>query len=66
MPDLADFNTVKQVAEYLNLPRGTLYDIVEAGRIGHIRLSERVIRIRREDVLAYLEANTHEPKEMKK
>jgi len=41
----------------------TLYRLVEEGRIGHIRVSERGLRFRREQLAAYLEANTHEAKE---
>lgn len=61
MPELAEFNTVPQVAAFLSISPQTIYREVEAGHMGYVRMSERAIRIRREHVLAYLAANTHEP-----
>ena len=58
---LKNFNTVPQVAAFLSISPQTIYREVEAGHMGYVRMSERAIRIRREHVLAYLEANTHEP-----
>jgi len=50
----------KQAAAALDVSLRTLYRLVEEGRIGHIRVSERGLRFRREQLAEYLEANTHE------
>ncbi len=61
LSNLQKFLTVHQIAEYLGISARTLYRIVEEGKIGHIKISDRCIRIRREAVAAYLAANTHKP-----
>jgi excisionase family DNA binding protein len=52
-----------EAARMLTVSLRTLYRLVEEGRIGHIRVSERGLRFRREQLAEYLEANTHEAKE---
>jgi excisionase family DNA binding protein len=63
MSELSDFNTVPQAAAYMNIPERTLYDLIRAEKIGHVRMSERVIRIRRADIEAFLASNVHPAKE---
>ncbi len=58
---LPDYMRVPQAAEFLGISVSTLYRLVEAGRIGYVRVTERNIRISREQVATFLKANTHEP-----
>ena len=61
-PDrLNDYNTVKEVAEIFRTSDETIYRLIKAGRMGHLRLMGGV-RVSREHVLAYLKQNTSEPK----
>lgn len=59
--ELPEIMHVSDVAEALEISASTLYRIIEAGKIGYVRISKRNLRIRREHVIKYLEANTHEP-----
>lgn len=56
---LKDYNTVKEVAEILRASDETVYRLIKAGRLGHLRLMGGV-RISREHVLSFLSANSHE------
>jgi excisionase family DNA binding protein len=60
VPELPDFSTVPQAAAFMGIPERTLYDLIRSGRIAHVRLSERVIRLRREHVLAFIAECTQE------
>ncbi len=63
LDDLPEVLRPKQAAEVLTVSVRTLYRLVEEGKIGHLRVSERGLRFRRQHVVEYLEANTHEVKE---
>ncbi len=63
-PDLSNvstFLTVLQAAAYLGISKRTLYRLIEDGRIGYLKVSERGLRLRPEHLEHYLSANTHEP-----
>ena len=51
--------TVPQVAEYLQLSKSKLYQMVKRGEIPHIKIGKNV-RIRESDLLEWLDAQ-HEP-----
>lgn len=42
------------------MPERTMYDLIRAQKIRHIRYSERVIRIKREHVEQFMRENTYE------
>jgi excisionase family DNA binding protein len=43
-----------QVAEMLNIPKGTIYSWVSTKRIPHIRLSPRCVRFSADDLTTWL------------
>ncbi len=47
--------TYQQAAEFLNLPRGSLYSLVYLKKIPHVRLSPRVVRFDQAELDAWLE-----------
>lgn len=48
--------TLQQVAQWLNISRGTAWSIViEKREIPYVRLSDRVVRVARADVEGYLQ-----------
>lgn len=48
--------TVKQAAEFLGLKPGTVYKLCKDGKLRCYRLASAAIRIKQEDVEAYLES----------
>lgn len=46
--------TVKEVAAILNVNPMTVYRAIDSGELPHVRAGRRSIRIRREDLDAYL------------
>jgi excisionase family DNA binding protein len=46
--------TYAQAAEYLQLPRGTLYAMVSRGLIPHLRVSRRLVRFSKESLERWL------------
>jgi len=58
MADLSQFSTVAQAAAFMGIAERTLYDLIRAGRIGCVRISERVIRIRREQIMEFIAEKT--------
>lgn len=50
-----------ETCELLGIARGTGWKLVREGRIPAIRVSERVVRIRQEDLDAYLAERTYTP-----
>ncbi len=48
--------TYPQAAELLAIPLGTLYAWVHHRRVPHIRLSARMVRFDRDELVAWLEA----------
>lgn len=61
MEILRDFNSVREVAEYLNVSPRHLYNVIASGRLGCVRVGT-LVRIRREHVERYLSENTKEAK----
>ncbi len=55
-PDLPELLTVDEVAELLRLTKKGVYSMVEARRIPHFKVSNRV-RFARADVVRWLEEN---------
>ena len=47
--------TYSDVATLLGIPKGTVYAMVHAGAIPHVRLGPRLVRFERTAVLAWLE-----------
>jgi excisionase family DNA binding protein len=45
---------VSEVAEFLGLSKGTMYHLISQQRVPCIHLSNRCIRFRREDILAWI------------
>lgn len=60
---LKDYNTVPEAAAFLTLSEKSVYRKVENGDIGYTRVSQRVIRFRKQHLIDFLEANTHPAKE---
>jgi len=56
MDIMAEILTVPEVAEYLKLSKSKMYRMVQRGQIPHVKIG-RNVRIRREDLLAWIEAN---------
>ena len=52
-----DIMTVPQVADYLSIAPNTVYDMIKAGQLPHMRFGAKkgAIRIRKQDLLAYIE-----------
>ncbi len=50
-----DYLTLQELASWLKISRGSAWSLVmEKGEIPHLRLSDRVVRLARADVEAYL------------
>lgn len=52
--DDADVISYASAAQILGLPLGTLYAWVHKRRVPHLRLSARLVRFRRSELLAFL------------
>lgn len=63
LEELPEILRPPQAAEVLTISVRTLYRLIEERKIGYFKVSERGIRLRRQHVIEYLEANTHEVKE---
>jgi len=64
MPDESapsEFMTVAEVAELLKLNQQTIRNYVDAGRLAAIRIDDRRVRIRREDVDRFIDGQTTKP-----
>ena len=58
LPD-ESFYSVADVATYLNVGDGTVYDLIESGRLGAIRVGKKLWRIPRTELQRFLaEAET--------
>ena len=53
--------TVKEAAEILKLNPCTIYKLVEAGELAHVRIGKRTIRIPEETLLTYGTPQKPEP-----
>jgi excisionase family DNA binding protein len=60
--ELEDFNSAEKVALYLDVSRSSVYRLTETGLMGHVKIGA-LVRIRRQDVEAFLSVNTHPTKE---
>lgn len=60
-----DLLTIKEVALYLGIPESTLYFWIETGQMPHYRLG-RLVRLKKEDVDAWLQSNRKEVTVMEK
>lgn len=53
---LGEYMTIQEFADMLRIGRGTAWSLVmEKGEIPHLRLGDRVVRLTRADVEAYLQ-----------
>lgn len=50
--------TYEVASRRLGVPLGTMYALVHAGRIPHVRLGKRLVRFRRADLERWLESNS--------
>lgn len=51
--DLGELVTVKQVADYLQVSRGTVYNLVKEGKLSAVKVRGNMIRLNRDSVCAY-------------
>lgn len=56
-----DFLTYKQTASYLNLPIATLYTLVSKKRIPFYRISGRIIRFSKAELIAWINRGANMP-----
>ncbi len=54
----AEMMSYDDAAKYLRMQKGTLYCMVSRRRIPHVRLGPRLVRFRRADLEAWLEARS--------
>jgi excisionase family DNA binding protein len=52
MPD--EFLTVKEVAELLKLNQQTIRNMIDRGELGHVRVGQRRVRVRKSQLDAFL------------
>lgn len=52
--DLSDVLTVDEAAVFLRLNKKTLYKLIDEGKVPHVRLSERRLRLLRSSLVAWL------------
>lgn len=60
-----DLMTKDQAAELLGVSRDTLDKLVSTGKLPYYRISDRIVRIDRADVIDYIRAARVEPTEPK-
>lgn len=53
--------TKDEAAQFLGISRDTLDEIIKAGRLPFYRIGKQIIRIHREDLVAYVESCRVEP-----
>ncbi len=58
---MTDMLTKDEAAQFLGMSRDTLDEIIKTGRIPFYRLGKQIIRIHREDLVAYVESCRVEP-----
>ena len=51
--DMQELVTVKQVAERLQVSRGTVYNLVKDGKLKAVKVRGNMIRLNRDEVCAY-------------
>jgi excisionase family DNA binding protein len=54
LKDLPEMANVPSVAEFLGISSAQVWRMIWAGKIPSVRLSERVVRIPKEDLVAWL------------
>lgn len=59
--ELHDFNSVAEVAAYLRVSTRHLYNVIASGRLGSVRVGT-LVRVRKDQVEAFLKENTKEAK----
>jgi excisionase family DNA binding protein len=58
---LKDYNSVGELAEYMQVSSRHLYNVIASGALGHVKVGT-MVRVKREQVEAFLHENTHEAK----
>jgi excisionase family DNA binding protein len=53
--------TVKEVAELLKLNQQTIRNMIDRGELGHVRVGQRRVRVRRSQLDAFLAAGESSP-----
>ena len=56
---LKDYNSVSEVAAYLRVSARHLYNVIASGSLGHVKVGT-LVRVRRDQVEAYLKDNAKE------
>ena len=51
--DLQELVTVKQVAECLQISKGTVYNLIKDGSLRAVKIRGNIIRLNREEVCSY-------------
>jgi excisionase family DNA binding protein len=58
---MSSIESVKELAEYLNLPSKSIYYLVEQATIPYLRLNERMIYVKKEDIDRWIESRRVRP-----
>lgn len=53
--DMRELVTVKQVADCLQVSRGTVYNLVKDGKLKAVKVRGNMIRLNRDEVCAYFD-----------
>jgi excisionase family DNA binding protein len=60
-----DVLTVAEAASFLRMPAKTLYRLIDEGRVPHVRMTERRIRLLRSSLVAWLTGQERSPRDRK-
>jgi excisionase family DNA binding protein len=64
LKELPEMLNVPAVAEFLGISTASTWRLVWSGTIPSVRLSERIVRIRKEDLVAWLDGKKDGKKEL--
>ena len=65
MIDLPHIMTVPEAAEYLKLSKSKVYNLIQTGKMPHLRIG-RNVRIRQADLLKWLEIKSRSTREIER
>lgn len=55
-----EYLTIRQIAEMLSISTASAWGLVARRELPHLRVSARLVRVRRADLVAYIERHTQE------